>query len=334
MRKFVKTAAVLALALALLSTSAFAALSTEGSGVVRNTDGTFTATIAGAAADEQITILATDVNDLASVTDANIFYINQKAATGTSDSFANFNLKNVTPGTTYYFFAGSATSSVVTPLGSVATAIPYEIELGGDAEIEVGQTATIAATVTPAGYDGEVDWTVSSEAATLTPVEGGLGATLTSTVEGTYTVTATLDNDASATFVVTVKPKNVTVPTANIVSVAVEADGEIAENQNGVGVAFAFADLPAGFTRMIWGFGDGSGDPLNRRYSKAMELAESVEGACVIKAAFGNGTKSGSIAPYAFAEGDVSAIFYNSVDGDTYFTHPALDKGNELKENN
>lgn len=327
MRKFVKTAAVLALAFALLSTSAFAALS--GGSVAKNNDGTYTATIEGAAANEQITILAVDAEvegeAVPELTDSNILYINQKAADGTADTadtFANFSLKGESNGRTIHFFAGSATSSAAKYLGAVTEAIPYAITIQGGT-VEVNKTLTITATISPEGYTGPVTW--EAEGATISG--DALGATFSAATEGTYTVTATLDNGASATAEVVVTAKNVTVAAPTVTLVEAEADGEIAQNQNGVGVALQFADLPAGFTHMIWGFGDGSGDTENRKYSTKVAL-EGVAGEYTFKAAFGNGTKNGSITPYDVVESDVSALFWDGTD--TYFTHPDLDKNNNL----
>ena len=330
MRKFVKTAAVLALAFALLSTSAFAALT--GGSVAKNNDGTYTATINGAAANEQITILGVeadvDVNApvVPELTDSNILYINQTAADGTADTadtFANFSLKGESNGRTIHFFAGSATSDEAKYLGAVTEAIPYAITIQGGT-VEVNKTLTITATINPEGYTGDVDWSAPGA-----EISGdALGATFSAATEGTYTVTATLDNGASATAEVVVTAKDVTVAAPTVTLVEAEADGEIAQNQNGVGVALQFANLPAGFTHMIWGFGDGTDDTENRRYSTAIELDESMQGSFTFKAAFGNGTKNGSIEPYAVVESDVSALFWDGTD--TYFTHPDLDKNNKL----
>ena len=116
MRKFVKTVAVLALAVSVLSTSAFAALT---GGSVTGANGTYTATVEGAADGEQVTILAVEksavdyadgsaVPFLANVTDANILYIDQAAA----NTFENFQVKgDDIAGKEVFFFAGSASSS-------------------------------------------------------------------------------------------------------------------------------------------------------------------------------------------------------------------------------
>lgn len=329
MRKFVKAAAVLALALALLSTSALAAL-TDGS-VVRNADGTFTATINGAAANEQITILAVDVDNLESVADGNIFYINQKAATGESDTFANFSLKNATAGTTYHFFAGSATSSNVTDLGDVTIPVPYAIAIQG-ATIELGQTATISAEINPAGYTGVVTWEVVSDNSATASIAGDLySATFSATAEGAYTVRASLENGASAEAVVTVNRKDVSVDSTVVKLVKANADEaeSTADNQNGLGVALQVNTGDKAFTKMIWVFADGSDGDDARRYSEVVELEEAISGSYTFKAAFGNGTLgngyNGDTLP-SYDVVSVDAIFSDGVD--TYYTNEELDAPN------
>lgn len=340
MRKFVKTAAVLALAFALLSTSAFAALS--GGSVAKNNDGTYTATIEGAAANEQITILGVeanvDVNDpvVPGLTDSNILYINQTAADGTADTadtFANFSLKGESNGRTIHFFAGSATSDEAKYLGAVTEAINYTVEVQSGVSVEVNKSTPITVEITPVGYTDNVAWTVvSSNAALATLTDGSKdGVTFSATTEGTYTVRATLVDGKYGEADVTVTPKNVTVAPPEVIKVDALADEaeSTAENQNGLGVALKFANLPEGFTRMIWVFADGSVGNDARRYSDPVST-KGLSGQCVFTAAFGNGTANDSIKPYNVQS--VDAIFTDG--NDTYYTNQALDEPNYVPKNN
>ena len=339
MRKFVKTAAVLALAFALLSTSAFAALTGE---VAVNQDGTYTATINGAAANEQITIIGVEVApetvvaddpDVPALNDSNILYINQKAAAGTEDSFANFSLRGESNGRKILFFAGSATSTDAAYLGSVSETINYTVTVQSDVTVEVNQSASVALTITP-DYDDTVAWSVVSDNAASATISGdAIGATFSATAAGTYKVRATLaDGTTYGEADIVVNPKTIAVsvvgePTIVKVDATVEED---VENQNAIGVALTVSGIEEEFTHMIWGFGLGDGDVSNRRYSEAIELDNAISGQYTFKAAFGNGTASGTVAgtdgKVTFAVGDVSALFTDGTE--TYFTHPLLDQNN------
>lgn len=337
MRKFVKTAAVLALAFALLSTSAFAATTLTGSVVPGSVDGTYTANISGANGNEQITILGVeadvDVNApvVPALTDSNILYINQMAATSGAGAFENFSLKGASNGRTIHFFAGSATSDEAKYLGAVTEAINYTVEVQSGVSVEVNKSTPITVEITPVGYTDNVAWTVvSSNAALATLTDGSKdGVTFSATTEGTYTVRATLVDGKYGEADVTVTPKNVTVTGFTPKIVTVTADGEDIENQNAVGVALTFENLGE-FTHMIWGFGDGTGNTDNRKYSTAIPT-NGLSGNCTFAAAFGNGTVSGTAAgadgKITFDVQDVSALFWDGTD--TYFTHPDLDKNNK-----
>lgn len=267
------------------------------------------------------------------LTDSNILYINQKAAAGTTDTFANFTLKGDNAGKTIHFFAGSATSSAAEYLGYVTEAQVYTVEVQSGVSVEVNKTETITVTITPEGYTGNVAWTVESSNAALATLTDGSkdGVTFSATTEGTYTVRATLDDGKYGEAEVTVTPKDVSVTAPEVIKVNALADEaeSTAENQNGLGVALKFADLPAGFTRMIWVFADGSDGVDARRYSDPVST-NGLSGQCVFKAAFGNGTASGSITPYSVQS--VDAIFTDGVD--TYYTNQALDEPNYVPKNN
>jgi hypothetical protein len=289
MRKFVKTVAVLALAVSVLSTSAFAAVD----GTIKGANGTYTADITSDVAGEQITLLAVDASAvdkddvkgtyLANVTDASILYIDQNA----TGDFVNFQVKgDDIAGKEVFFFAGSASSSEAKYLGSKAN---YKVVIEAKpASVEVGQEVELTAAITGGTYTGAIDWEASN-GATLSD-ESSNGATFTAAAEGTYTVKLAL-TDANVesnevTIIVTAPSFKVNATQAAFVETAPGEEGADAEAQNGLGVALTLT-APKAFTKMIWVLVAEDG---TRYYSPAQNITGVAEGsALTVAAAFANG---------------------------------------------
>ena len=313
MRKFVKTVAVLALAVSVLSTSAFAAVD----GTINGANGTYTADITSDVAGEQITLLAVDAsavdNDevkgtyLANVTDASILYIDQNA----TGDFVNFQVKgDDIAGKEVFFFAGSASSSEAKYLGSKAN---YKVVVEAKpASVEVGQEVELTAAITGGTYTGAIDW-VASEGATLSD-ELSNGAIFTAAAAGTYTVKLVLTEANVESNEVTI---TVTEPDYSVTKVSDKKVTAKAEAHHGVGVQLNVSGCKEAFNRMIWVFDTAE---KGRIYSTPVEITGVDAGSAVtFNAAFGNGHDG-----TALTVNSIDAIF--TADGVTsYFTNPEAD---------
>lgn len=331
MRKFVKTVAVLALAVSVLSTSAFAAVD----GTINGANGTYTADITSDVAGEQITLLAVEksavdyadgstVPFLANVTDASILYIDQNA----TGDFVNFQVKgDDIAGKEVFFFAGSASSSEAKYLGSKAN---YKVVIEAKAaSVEVGQEVELTASITGGTYTGAIDWEASN-GATLSD-ESSNGATFTAAAEGTYTVKLAL-TDANVesnevTITVTAPSFKVNATQAAFVETAPGEEGAEAEAQNGLGVALTLT-APKAFKKMIWVLVAEDG---TRYYSPAQNITGVAEGsALTVAAAFANG--NGSTTAIVDVK-KVDAIFtVDETEATTFFTDYEADYNQKLDE--
>lgn len=333
MRKFVKAAAVLALAFALLSTSAFAALT--GGSVDVITPGTYTATVEGAGEGEQVTILAVEAGaieynettgkpELKNVTDSNILYIDQAA----SDTFANFQVKgDSVAGKEVFFFAGSATSDDAVLIGQKQN---WLVSLSaGEATVEAGETIQIAASIQGGNYTGTATWT--AEGATLSATSNN-GATFTANAEGVYTVSYDLGIEGVAAATIQI---NVTAPSTALVkdgapTIVKTKPGDVgaeAEAQHGVGVELKIAEAKAEFTKMIWVFVTSEAVD-NRYYSEPVEISGVEVGSqMTIRAAFANGNDASALDVQS-----VDAIFTADNGATSYYTNEAADAPNKDKQ--
>ncbi len=312
MRKFIKTVAVLALAVAVLSTSAFAALTGE---LTVNNNGTYTVKITGAEAEDQVTILAVDTEDLASVTDENIYYIDENA----DGMFSNFQLKddeNI-KGKEIFLFAGSTSSDFlkldesIENLKITINAPKTEVEIGEEVEISAGVEG---------GTPETIVWTAGE--ATITPIgNGAAGATFVATEAGEYTVKVTMDGVDSNEVTI-----NVTAPSYDLERTAYDVidttpDGVDVEAQYGVGVMIE-VNVPVAFDKMIWVLVDDQG---HRYYSDAVDYLGGAQGAVKYYAAFANGNNDTT---QTLNITGVDAIF--RVDANTeYYTNEAADAPNK-----
>lgn len=315
MRKFVKTVAVLALAVSVLSTSAFAAFS--GNVEAGTIAGTYSLEMLEVPAGDQVTLLAVDTQDLASVTGENIYYIDQND----TGAFNNFQLKDGTAGKKIFFFAGSSTTNEAIPVGSISD---YVIELkvnSKDAEtIQKGATANLATGIAPADYEDAVSWTITpSTGAEFVETPTNLGADFKATEVGTYTVTATLANGAADSVTITVEEPSFDLTPAESDIINTTPDGEIVQVQHGVGVMID-VDVPAAIDKMIWVLVGSDG---TRYYSDAIDYIQGTAGSVKAYAAFPNGNNGISTNTVEII--GVDAIF--RVDDKTaYYTNEAEDR--------
>lgn len=323
MRKFVKTVAVLALAVSVLSTSAFAALT--------GANGTYSATVTPNVSGEQVTLLAVDKTAvnleglepvLSNVTDGDIYYIDQND-TGV---FTNFQVKDGYVGQELFFFAGTASSNNAIYLGNAENLASITIAAPSyDGAIEVEGTVALSMS-----YDdgarlsaADVTWVATKDG---NAVEGVLsatsaeGATFTGAEAGTYVITAAAKGVTSNAVTIEVVEPDTSVK-AEVAQTVTTTPGENgAEAQNGFGVSLAITNWSADFTDMIWVFVTDN----NRYYSEKVAistLAGIGEGSQVtINAAFANGSNNEA----ALVIDDVEAIFRDGT-GAEYFTDPAND---------
>lgn len=149
MKRFFKTGAACALALALMSTSAFAAVSETGHSVGFDENGKLDVTIAGDTTGEQVALMVlkgehktTDV--LASVQNTDIAYIDQKAgAESLAFSDINVGTENVVT-----VFAGSTNTKKAILLGR-ATAKQYSLTASTESiNVAAGVETTVDLTLT------------------------------------------------------------------------------------------------------------------------------------------------------------------------------------------
>ena len=157
MKRFFKTGAACVLALALMSTSAFATVEKAGSKVEFGADGKLNVTVAGTTAEEQVALLVLKGDnkkeaDLATVQNTDIVYIDQK--TGTSSlAFSDINVGETTAVTV---FAGSTNTTSAILLGSASRKAPelnasaksFNVAAGVETPVSLKLTDEKGATVT------------------------------------------------------------------------------------------------------------------------------------------------------------------------------------------
>lgn len=222
MRKMFKAAASLAVGCAMLSTSAFAALT--GTPALSDDRSAVNVTVSGVGADKESTILVLKgarTEMPATINEDDIVYINQKTAA--ADGTATYSMPlgtRVGDATAVTVFAGATDESTATLLGSVplsvnvpATGIViYENSAAAadTKEMEIGATAAFTATVDPSTTTDTVSWTVkqgeTDVTATVLTVADGTATFTAPTVEAdtVYTVTATAGS-VSDSIAITVK---------------------------------------------------------------------------------------------------------------------------------
>lgn len=222
MRKMFKAAASLAVGCAMLSTSAFAALT--GTPALSDDNSAVNVTVSGVGADKESTILVLKgarTEMPATINEDDIVYINQKTAA--ADGTATYSMPlgtRVGDATAVTVFAGATDESTATLLGSVplsvnvpATGIViYENSAAAadTKEMEIGATAAFTATVDPSTTTDTVSWTVkqgeTDVTATVLTVADGTATFTAPTVEAdtVYTVTATAGS-VSDSIAITVK---------------------------------------------------------------------------------------------------------------------------------
>lgn len=327
MRKFVKTVAVLALAVSVLSTSAFAAIS-GGSVVDGTTAGTYTASVTDAAEGEQVTLLATEASALTDVTDSNIYYIDQNA----EGTFTNFQLKDGTAGKRIYFFAGSATSDEAKQIGILEF---WTVGLAAsEAEVEAGNDVALTTSISPLEYDGTPTWTVTKDGTdvtttTLIIAEDGKSATFNAEEAGDYVVSFNINEtgvEAKSVTITVTKPSYVLTKTTQIVKTEPGAEA-IAKDQYGIG-AVVDVVVPEGkeFEKFVMVFVAGT----DRYYSDAVEFTGTT-GAVKVAIAAPNGNGKYGMATInvdsvdaifkvkGIAEGTEGSAYYtNEVDAENY----------------
>ena len=233
MRKILKAAAMLTVGGALLSTSAFAALS--GTAVYNASTGKIDVNVSGLGTGESTIMVlksATAIDAIPStVADADIVYIDQKTAT--VDGTASYSIDPGTRGAdvnTYYVFAGGTNESSAKFLGAAtrtiaATGVVIK-ENGEDAattkELTSNQTAAFTAVVSPENATETVTWTVKQGETDVTTsvlsVAADGVATFTAPVVAAntdYVVTAKAGS-VSDSITITVKPAVVAVTSVTI----------------------------------------------------------------------------------------------------------------------
>lgn len=206
MKKLFKAVACVAIGCALLSTSAFAALT--GS-VTANQNGTYGVSVSNLGDGESTLLVyksASVISALpASINASDIVYIDQKTASSGAASYTVDVGNRAQAGDTLYFFAGGTNDSAAVLLGTqtipAATIAVSSVTLD-QATLSLtagGATATLTATVLPAdATDPTVTWTTSDPA--VATVANGV---VTPVAAGTATITATAGSQ-SATCAVTV----------------------------------------------------------------------------------------------------------------------------------
>lgn len=224
MKKMFKAAASLAVGCALLSTSAFAALT--GTVPEKTTNGSATVTVDGLGTGESTIMVLKGVLDAmpATIADDDIVYINQTTADNGSATY------NITPGTrkgdatAVTVFAGGTNESTATKLGTISlleTTPAESIVLTGTgiadnaATLTAEDTLAITATVSPeAATDKTVIWKVMqgdvdvTTAVLGTPTDTAATFTAPTVAAATvYTLTATDSAAHVATLTITVNPK-------------------------------------------------------------------------------------------------------------------------------
>lgn len=222
MRKMFKAAASLAVGCAMLSTSAFAALT--GEPVLSDDKSAVNVTVSGVGADKESTILVLK-GDLpampATINDDDIVYIYQKTAA--ADGTATYSMPlgtRVGNEKAVTVFAGATDEVAAARLGSVPLSVNVPAtgiviyENGAAAadtkEMEIGATAAFTATVDPSTTTDTVSWTVkqgeTDVTATVLTVADGTATFTAPTVEAdtVYTVTATAGS-VSDSIAITVK---------------------------------------------------------------------------------------------------------------------------------
>ena len=318
MRKFVKTVAVLALAVAVLSTSAFAALT-------KNPNGTYSVEVTGAG--EQVTLFAVSqaaikeeagnkLIDFTKVNDNNIYYIDQND----SGNFSNFQLKGDVAGNEIFFFAGSDSSADYALVDSVENLIITISTEGGVTTVEEGEELVFSAGYT--GGNPEIgDWSVTG-GATISPIGNGLaGATFVANEAGDYTVKVTMNGFESNTITITVTEPSFDLTPSDSDVITTEPDGNVVQVQHGVGVMID-VDVPAAIDKMIWVLVGSDG---TRYYSDAIDYIQGTAGNVKAYAAFPNGNNGISTNTVEII--GVDAIF--RVDDKTaYYTNEAEDRAN------
>lgn len=222
MRKMFKAAASLAVGCAMLSTSAFAALT--GEPVLSNDKSAVNVTVSGVGANKQSTILVLKgaLTEMpATINEDDIVYINQQTAA--ADGTATYSMPlgtRVGDATAVTVFAGATDESAATLLGSVPLSVNVPAtgiviyENGAAAadtkEMEIGATAAFTATVDPSTTTDTVSWTVkqgeTDVTATVLTIADGTATFTAPTVEAdtVYTVTATAGS-VSDSIAITVK---------------------------------------------------------------------------------------------------------------------------------
>lgn len=222
MRKMFKAAASLAVGCAMLSTSAFAALT--GTPALSDDRSAVNVTVSGVGADKESTILVLKgarTEMPATINEDDIVYINQKTAA--ADGTATYSMPlgtRVGDATAVTVFAGATDESTATLLGSVPLSINvpatgiviYENSAAAadTKEMEIGATAAFTATVDPSTTTDTVSWTVkqgeTDVTATVLTVADGTATFTAPTVEAdtVYTVTATAGS-VSDSIAITVK---------------------------------------------------------------------------------------------------------------------------------
>lgn len=239
MRKMFKAAASLAVGCAMLSTSAFAALT--GTPALSDDRSAVNVTVSGVGADKESTILVLKgaLTEMpATINDDDIVYIYQKTAA--ADGTATYSMPlgtRVGDATAVTVFAGATDEATAARLGSVPLSVDVPAtgiviyENGAAAadtkEMEIGATAAFTATVDPSTTTDTVSWTVkqgeTDVTATVLTVADGTATFTAPTVEAdtVYTVTATAGS-VSDSIAITVKAANV-----EIVYGDVDGDGAI-----------------------------------------------------------------------------------------------------------
>ena len=222
MRKMFKAAASLAVGCAMLSTSAFAALT--GTPALSDDRSAVNVTVSGVGADKESTILVLKgaLTEMpATINDDDIVYIYQKTAA--ADGTATYSMPlgtRVGDATAVTVFAGATDEATAARLGSVPLSVDVPAtgiviyENGAAAadtkEMEIGATAAFTATVDPSTTTDTVSWTVkqgeTDVTATVLTVADGTATFTAPTVEAdtVYTVTATAGS-VSDSIAITVK---------------------------------------------------------------------------------------------------------------------------------
>ncbi len=328
MRKIFRTAVSLAMGCALLSTSAFAA-------VTKNDDGTVNVTVDQVTAGEQVALVlvkgesqVTELPDLSVESNLqNVVYIDQNGATGSSITFENINVGDAKTVSAFAGYSSNTDTKAAYAGGLDLETSKVQISVD-DANVTAGSECTIAYNATGDAANAAPVWYVNDVVDTsyITAVDENTpksGYKFKTTKEGQYTIKA----------VVTVGTKAISSdPIAIVVTKAAVAMVENSNKQTdiltneelgtdnlyGFGAAMKI-NVPSSITlqKMIWVLDAKLGDDTEatRKFSESVDISElsaGVSGDISVAATFVAGAKNNDKQDNVTSVDSVGALFLDS----------------------